>query len=338
MNFPVKYDTLTTNTFLNGVYQLVPIRYEDRLEIMKWRNEQIYHLRQEKPLTPKDQENYFQHIISKLFEQEKPNQLLFSFLKDGKCIGYGGLVHINWVDKNAEISFIMETALEKEHFSEYWQKYLHLIEKVAFEELNLHKIYTYAFDLRPHLYEAIENAGYLQEAVLKEHCLFEGKFIDVVIHCKINLLFSLRKVNEHDLDSTFEWANDEDTRKNSFYSEPISYLDHKTWFYQKLADLNSTNYIVVIENESAGLVRFDTQENQTTIGILISKKFRGKGLANCILRESCNEFLKISNAPIIAFIKLSNITSIKSFEKAGFRKIEQVKVNGIDAYKYQYEH
>ena len=80
-----------------------------------------------------------------MFEQEKPNQLLFSFLENGKFIGYGGLVHINWLDKNAEISFVMKTELEKEYFSIYWSNYLSLIEKVAFETLNFHKIFTYAF-------------------------------------------------------------------------------------------------------------------------------------------------------------------------------------------------
>jgi hypothetical protein len=34
--------------------------------------------------------------------------LLFSFLKNGECIGYGGLVHINWIDQNAEISFMID--------------------------------------------------------------------------------------------------------------------------------------------------------------------------------------------------------------------------------------
>ena len=40
-------------------YSIVPIRFEDRMDILKWRNEQIYHLRQEKPLTENDQNNYF---------------------------------------------------------------------------------------------------------------------------------------------------------------------------------------------------------------------------------------------------------------------------------------
>jgi RimJ/RimL family protein N-acetyltransferase len=180
------YKILNNQEFTNGSFSIIPIRYKDRLDIMKWRNEQIYHLRQKKVLTINDQENYFNKIINKLFYLDQPGQILFSFLKDGICIGYGGLVHINWIDKNAEISFIMNTALEKEYFQFHWKTYLVLIEKVAFEELNMHKIFTYAYDIRPNLYLALESSGYKMEAILKEHCLFDDKYIDVVIHSKIN--------------------------------------------------------------------------------------------------------------------------------------------------------
>lgn len=186
MIFPKKYPFLEQNVFSKGEYSIVPIRYEDRLQIMQWRNEQIYHLRQVKPLTESDQEYYFTNIVSKLFEQEQPNQILFSYLKNNECIGYGGLVHINWIDKNAEISFIMNTELENKQFDLHWQTYLSLIEDVAFYQLNLHKIYIYAFDLRPHLYCAVESVDYQREAVLKDHCRFNGKFKDVIIHSKIN--------------------------------------------------------------------------------------------------------------------------------------------------------
>ena len=179
------YKVLNKQEFIEKNYSIVPIRYEDRMDIMKWRNEQLYHLRQQKPLTSDEQDNYFKTIVSKLYEQEKPNQILFSFLENGVCIGYGGLVHINWVDKNAEISFIMDTKLENNRFNELWSIYLSLIEQLAFAELKFHKIYTYAFDLRPNLYLVLEQSGYSKEAVLKEHCFFENSFIDVLIHSKI---------------------------------------------------------------------------------------------------------------------------------------------------------
>ena len=186
MIFPSAYNCLSQNEFVFEEYKLVPIRYEDRLAIMKWRNEQMYHLRQDKPLTEKSQEDYFNRIVARLFDQKKPNQILFSYLKNDKCIGYGGLVHINWIDKNAEISFIMNSDLEEEYFHFHWSLFLGRIESLAFEELDFHKLYVYAFDLRPHLYEVLLSSGYFRDATLKQHCYFNDKFIDVVIHSKLN--------------------------------------------------------------------------------------------------------------------------------------------------------
>lgn len=181
-----KYAVLNRQLFEFEEYKIIPIRYEDRLAIMKWRNEQIYHLRQNKVLTIEDQKNYFDTVVNVLFDQEKPTQILFSYLENEVCIGYGGLVHINWLDKNAEISFVMNTDLEKNNFQKHWAIFLNLIEQVAFGDLQLHKITTYAFDLRPHLYPVLEQAGFTKEAVLQKQCFFDGKYIDVVIHCKFN--------------------------------------------------------------------------------------------------------------------------------------------------------
>lgn len=180
-----QYKCLSNQIFKTDEFSLVPIRNEDQFLIMKMRNEQIYHLRQHEVLTKKKQEEYFNNVISKLFDQDKPSQILFSVLWNGEFIGYGGLVHINWVDKNAEISFIMKTELETMHFGFFWKSYLSILEDIAYSELGLHKIFTYAFDLRPQLYTVLIESGFVEEARLKEHCNFHGKFIDVVIHSKI---------------------------------------------------------------------------------------------------------------------------------------------------------
>ncbi|WP_421947833.1 GNAT family N-acetyltransferase [Phaeodactylibacter xiamenensis] len=180
------YKVLSSQSYVSDPYRIVPIRMEDRYDIMKWRNEQIYHLRQDKVLTKESQDYYFSNVVSTLFDQDFPSQILFSYLDEQRCIGYGGLVHINWMDRNAEISFIIDTKLEKHAFHHHWSKYLALIEKVGFEDLKLHKLYVYAFDLRPHLYEALEYNNYFMDARLKDHCLLDGTYTDIVIHAKIN--------------------------------------------------------------------------------------------------------------------------------------------------------
>ena len=131
------YKALNKQVYKSGDYTITPLRFEDRLDIMKWRNEQIYHLRQNKPLTEIDQDNYFKNVIQTLFSQNLPDQVLFSFLKNDVCIGYGGLVHINWTDKNAEISFIMDTSLEENYFQDYWTSFLGLIERKSLVQCHI---------------------------------------------------------------------------------------------------------------------------------------------------------------------------------------------------------
>jgi hypothetical protein len=80
----------------------------------------------------------------------------------------------------------MATELEALDFEKNWVIFLHLLEKVAFTYLKFHRLVTYAFDLRPHLYKALEISKYIEEARLKNHYLFNDKLIDVVIHAKKN--------------------------------------------------------------------------------------------------------------------------------------------------------
>ena len=182
------YKILNKDVFSRDEYSIVPIRTKDRYDIMKWRNEQMYHLRQNEPITKEKQDKYFDSVIAKIYGEDKPNQILFSYLQGNECIGYGGLVHINWIDRNAEISFIMKTELEQTEFRKHWKIFLDLIEEVAFKELKLHKLHTYAFDLRPEIYNVLEIANFQKEAVLKEHCYFDEKYLDVIIHSKFNKL------------------------------------------------------------------------------------------------------------------------------------------------------
>lgn len=317
MKFPEKYKVLNQNSFSNDEYSIVPIRYEDRFKIMEWRNEQMYHCRQSSLLTKVDQENYFKNVIAILFDKDKPEQILFSYLKDGEFIGYGGLVHINWIDRNAEISFLIKTELEKNEFKIHWGIYLQLLEQLAIKELNLHKIYTYAFDLRPHLYEVLEQSSYIKEAILKEHCLFDAGYIDVVIHSKIFRDIKLRTATKIDLKIIFDWANDSDVRKNAFNMESITWEDHVNWFNK---GLNSSNFLIFILEHNdipIGQIRFEKEDVFWKMDYSIRSESRGLGMGKKIVEMGIE---KISGK-IKAWVKKENIASCKVFEKLGFEKI-----------------
>ncbi|WP_369617507.1 GNAT family N-acetyltransferase [Flavobacterium sp. CFS9] len=317
------YKAFQKQIFSDDNYSIVPIRFEDRMDIMKWRNEQIYHLRQVKLLTIDDQNYYFENIVAKLFDQSKPDQILFSFLENEICIGYGGLVHINWNDKNAEISFVMNTELQKNNFKRYWSIYLGLIETFAFNEINLHKIYTYAFDLRPHLYEMLEDKGYKKEAVLTEHCFFDGGFIDVVIHSKFDSsivkdeLF-LREANEDDVELLFIWANDQDVRKNSIVQDQIIWENHLAWFKKKINDSETKIFILSNKNKCFGQIRIDKVGSQWQIDYSIDHIYRGQGLGKEIVKHLLNKF----NFKFKATVKKENYPSAKVFTHLGFKTLK----------------
>ncbi len=177
----LRYKCLTKQEFQIDDYKIVPIRFEDRYNIMKWRNEQIHHLRQTKILTIEDQDLYFENVVAKLFDQIKPDQILFSLLENNILIGYGGLVHLDWEKKSGEISFLISTDLEKHFFEKFWNLFLLMIENIAFKILEFNKIYTYAYDLRPKLYVCLEKAGYKLEKTI------EQSNIKIKIHSKYNI-------------------------------------------------------------------------------------------------------------------------------------------------------
>lgn len=180
----MEYKVLNKQVFTSGNYTLVPIRFEDRYDIMQWRNEQIYHLRQDKPLTKEIQDAYFENVVAKLFEQDQPNQILFSFLENGNSIGYGGLVHIDWISHNAEISFLLNTTLiDPNSYRLKFMMYLELINQVSIS-IRLHKIYTYGYDYIDYRFEPLYKSGYELEAFLHEHVLFDGELVPVRIYSK----------------------------------------------------------------------------------------------------------------------------------------------------------
>lgn len=320
------YKVLNNQTIKIGEFSLVPIRFEDRLKIMQWRNEQIYHLRQNKLLTIQDQDNYFNNVVANLFEQENPNQILFSFLENDECIGYGGLVHINWIDKNAEISFIMQTSIENTRFEEIWSRYLGLLEHIAFKDLNLHKIFTYAFDVRPHLYSTLLKANYNEVVRLKEHCFFDGKYIDVLIHSKFNDLLEFRFASTEDTKLTFDWATNKTIRKYSIQKEAITFENHLKWFSNKLESTDCIYFIAEVNKIPIGSIRFDiNKEKEALISFLLDPKFHGKGFGKSILEMGCIELVKLKEiSKIIGVVHTDNIPSLKTFKTLEFHQKSEI--------------
>lgn len=124
----------------------------------------------------------------------------------------------------------------------------------------------------------------------------------------------------------FDWANDPDTRRQSFNSAPISLETHIAWFTRKLVDPNAL--LLVFENESGkavGQVRFERtpvadMPDEVVIGLSVDTNQRGKGLASQLIIQGCAACRKRwGQVTIHAYVKPENQASIRAFERAGFR-------------------
>lgn len=163
---------------------MVPLRYEDIFLIMQWRNEQVDVLRQNNLLNPEDQEKYFHSVIEPTFKQENPELILFSLMLHGECIGYGGLTHIDWKNKRAEVSFLLasDRASRMELYQREFGVFLSLLKQIAFDDLGLDELFTETFDIRPKHIEVLEEHGFHFQKKLKEHASKGNKKLDSVFH------------------------------------------------------------------------------------------------------------------------------------------------------------
>lgn len=331
------YKNINSNSFNNGIYSLVPIRDEDKYDIMNWRNNQLEILRQETILSIEQQEHYFKTVVDKLFDIEEPKQLLFSFLENNKLIGYGGLVHIDWEIKTAEISFLTETSRNEnvDVFISDWVNYLSILKKVATDYLNFKSIYTYAFDLRPNLYIALQEAGFTEINRHKNHIQIDDKKVDVVIHSIDLNPISMRFAVRSDIDLYYAWANDELVRQNSFQQDEIQYENHVYWFTSKIENPNFLFLVFFNQDKSAiGQVRINKNLEEVIIGISVDNNYRGFGYSFKMLNLACQYYFKnYSENVIFAYIKLENIASITTFKKAGFLQEQFVSVENTESVK-----
>ena len=172
-------------------YEITSVRQADARSIMRWRNAQIDALRQKEPLTEGEQQRYFQEIVLPTFPMEKPPMVLLAYLKQGKLIGYGGLVHLNWDAKRGEVSFLLDHARteDKHSYGMELGTFLSLLKRLAFSQLGLNRIQTEAYSNRPWHVQAIEANGFRLEGVLRQHVRKGGELVDTHLHACMRVDF-----------------------------------------------------------------------------------------------------------------------------------------------------
>ena len=178
------YACLCKQEYEKDGYVLLPLRQEDIFLIMEWRNQQIDVLRQKEPLGRDKQQQYYEENIQPTFVMAQPPQILFSLLLEGRCVGYGGLVHIDWEANRGEMSFLADTAraVQPEVYELDFSHYIRLLQEVAFNDLGFHRISGETYDIREHHVAIMEKNGFVREGRLREHVTIGGHYVDSLMH------------------------------------------------------------------------------------------------------------------------------------------------------------
>lgn len=131
---------------------------------------------------------------------------------------------------------------------------------------------------------------------------------------------NLREATLNDCDLLFEWANDKETRLNSFNSEPILYETHCAWFENKLKCSTVKIYILMIDDLPAGQCRLDVENGTALISYLISGNFRGMGYGRKLIELVISEVeANLHHIEcLIAEVKPENLASRHIFQSLCF--------------------
>ncbi len=141
------YACLSKPMVRHGVLSLIAVQPEHIEAIRNCRNAQMDVLRQSAPITPDEQTAYYAANI--------------------------------W-----PVSFLLEPHLAKANdvYALYFSTFLRLIQTVAFDDLELHRLFTETYATRAHHISILESTGFHLEGTLKDHVRIQDQPVDSVIH------------------------------------------------------------------------------------------------------------------------------------------------------------
>ena len=149
-----------------------------------WRNAQMEVLRQKAEVSASQQAEYYSRHVWPEKSCEKPSNILLAIIRAGCLIGYGGLVHVAWEHRRAEVSFLLapELELDADTRAVLFNCFLRLMKTLAFEDLGLARLFTETYATRRRHIETLESCGFIREGRQRHHVQIEDVPVDSLIH------------------------------------------------------------------------------------------------------------------------------------------------------------
>lgn len=161
---------------------LRPITIDDAPLIVKWRNDPnvISHCMSKATVSIESNREFFRNYV----ETGKYKQYIVECADE--TIGVAlypiasvYLKDIDYVNKKCELCIF--TSTDSEWTIESQSIAVRILIKKAFEEFDMHKVYTYVFNKFQGEVELLKSAGFSSEAILKDEAInCDGKYEDIV--------------------------------------------------------------------------------------------------------------------------------------------------------------
>lgn len=130
------------------------------------------------PLGIEDETRWFDSTMSQPLELH-PYVIEIKDGKDWKPIGNCGYHDINWRNASGEVGIFIG---EKNQWNKgYGFEALHLLMKVGFETMNLHRIWLRVMDNNPRAIRCYEKLGFIHEGRFRDGEYHRGQYIDMLL-------------------------------------------------------------------------------------------------------------------------------------------------------------
>lgn len=133
----------------------------------------------------------------------------------------------------------------------------------------------------------------------------------------------LRRAGVCDQELLWYWANDPDTRRNSFNTATIPWEDHIRWFEGHVD--HPDHYLFMATNEDGtpvGTIRFAVSVGEAETvetSVCLAPEFRGRGVAGRIISLGARRMVAArQGVSVRATVKPENLASARAFVQAGF--------------------
>ena len=154
-------------------------------QIQEWRNSNSLRsfFREFRELNYEMLEKWFLETHSNLISDSY--FFMISLTATNEAIGVGGINHINWVNRNCQLSLFI--GHENIYIDDNgWAKEAAIIlEEYAFKSLNLHKIIVELYESDQKKQNLLNDLGYLKEGTLREQVFKDGRYLNSSIYSKI---------------------------------------------------------------------------------------------------------------------------------------------------------